>query len=220
MKNLNQIFFLTTLYILIITSLSAKNWQEMNAKVNEHYQQGEYSLALQVASSALIQAEEEWGKEHLNYATTLYNLAKIYRSLKNFSEAETYMQQALKIRLFRFGDGHPEIAGDYNWLSYLYRVMRDFEKAIEYNIKATNIYLKFDEKHEDQIATLYNNLGKIYLEVEKYELAEKKLNEALALREKLFGSSHVKSKTIKQSLMNLYKVTGNNEAYNKVVDTF
>src|SRR3990167_7826721 len=64
-------------------------WKALNYKVVELIQKGQYKDATKQAKEAVIMAEKTLGKEHPFTATSLNNLAEIYRIQKKYREAES-----------------------------------------------------------------------------------------------------------------------------------
>ena len=73
-------------------------WNELNSKVGTLYQQGRYVEAEDVAKEALKVAEKTFGTNHPDVATSLNNLAALYRQIGKEDEAEILETRARKIR--------------------------------------------------------------------------------------------------------------------------
>ena len=83
------IVLLLLLNIVSVTSI-AQNWEELNNEVLVLYGKEDYDKARLVAEKAIVGAEKEFGKDHINYATSLYNLGKLNEILRKYSNAEGY----------------------------------------------------------------------------------------------------------------------------------
>ena len=81
------IVLLLLLNIVSVTSI-AKNWEELNNEVLVLYGKEDYDKARLVAEKAIVGAEKEFGKDHINYATSLYNLGKLNEILRKYSNAD------------------------------------------------------------------------------------------------------------------------------------
>ncbi len=77
---------------------AAIEWEILNQEVQELYRAGKYDRAVVVAQKALQVAEKNVGPEHPAVATSLENLAALYRATNRGSEAEALEQRAAKIR--------------------------------------------------------------------------------------------------------------------------
>jgi tetratricopeptide (TPR) repeat protein len=77
--------------------MSVQNWEEVNARAITHHQQGWLSEAASIGEDALELAEEIFGRDHLNTAESLKNLALIYFAQAQDAEAAIF-EQTLAIR--------------------------------------------------------------------------------------------------------------------------
>ena len=75
-----------------------------------------YKQAMEIRRTAL-------GEGHPDYATSLNNLAELYRAMGRHAEAEPLYKQAMEIRRTALGEGHPAYATSLNNLAELYRAM-------------------------------------------------------------------------------------------------
>jgi len=99
MKTLRKIA-LTMLAVYFVAPIYAyqSQWEELNAKVVQLYQQGRYAEATKVAQQALKVAEKTFGPEHPKVATSLKDLGILYDSQGKYAEAEPLYKRALAIR--------------------------------------------------------------------------------------------------------------------------
>ena len=84
------------------------------------------------------------GEEHPYVASSLNNLAGLYRNQGRYSEAEPLYQQALEIRKRLLGEEHPDVASSLNNLAGLYDNQGRYsdaeplyQQALELHEKAT-----------------------------------------------------------------------------------
>ena len=73
-------------------------WEILNEEVKELYRNGKYDRAVVVAKKALEVAEENVGLNHPDVATSLNNLAALYRATNRDEDSETLKQRAARIR--------------------------------------------------------------------------------------------------------------------------
>ena len=78
-------------------------WEELNDKATTLYQQGRFSKAICAGKEALKVAENTFGSDHANVATTMNNLALLYNEQGKYAEAEPLYKQALEIGKKAFG---------------------------------------------------------------------------------------------------------------------
>jgi tetratricopeptide (TPR) repeat protein len=72
------------------------------------YQAGKYAEAQEIAKRALAVAERRYGLDHPNVATSLNNLAELYRNQGMYGEAEPLYKRSLAIAEKALGPNHPD----------------------------------------------------------------------------------------------------------------
>jgi len=73
-------------------------WETLNQEVMDLYRAGRYDRAVVVVKKALEVAERSVGPDHPNVATSLENIAHLYRTTKRNEEAELLEARAARIR--------------------------------------------------------------------------------------------------------------------------
>jgi hypothetical protein len=73
----------------------------LNQEMVALYRAAKYDRAFVLAQKALRVAEQNVGPDHPNVATSLENLAALYRATKRSSEAEALEQLAARIRAIK-----------------------------------------------------------------------------------------------------------------------
>ena len=76
-------------------------WETLNNEVMALYRQGRYDRAVVVAKNALQVAEQAVGPDHPDVATSLENMAALYRKTGRKGEAEAFEKRAAAIRAIR-----------------------------------------------------------------------------------------------------------------------
>ena len=94
--------------------------KQLNQKGNELYKAGKYEEAIPYAKQVLAIREKVLGNEHPLVATSLNNLAELYRVIGRYSEAEPLYKRSLEIREKTLGSEHPSVAQSLNNLAVLY----------------------------------------------------------------------------------------------------
>jgi tetratricopeptide (TPR) repeat protein/DNA-binding XRE family transcriptional regulator len=107
-----------------------------------------------------------------------------------YSEAQSFLQQALVIREQVFGFEHPTVAESLNFLAMLSRNQGDYEQAERFHKQALAIRTKTLGAGHPTTAESLNNLGVLYRNQGKYEQAETLLQLAHSIRERSLGSEH------------------------------
>ena len=77
---------------------AGSEWKILNREFASLYQQGQYDSAVVVAKKALEIAEKNVGPDHPDVATSLNNLAELYRATGRDKKAEELELRAAKIR--------------------------------------------------------------------------------------------------------------------------
>ena len=131
MKALANKLFVIVMVVLLSASAYAQEalWNELNKKTGTLYQQGQYSEAVKVAEKALKVAEDTFGANHPNVATSLNNLAELYRAQGRYADAEPLYKRALAIQEKALESNHPYVATSLNNLALLYKTQGRYAEA-------------------------------------------------------------------------------------------
>ena len=87
------------------------------------YDQAEYAEAEPLYKQAMEIDRTALGEQHPDYATSLNNLAGLYRAMGRHTEAEPLYKQAMEIKRTALGEQHPGFAVSLNNLALLYNDM-------------------------------------------------------------------------------------------------
>ena len=126
-------------------------------------------------------------------ATTLNNLANLYKNTQRFDQAVEYYLRALEI-YERLAKTHPEayeadVAMTLNNLAILYSDTQRFDQAEAYYLRALEIYERLakalPETYESYVATTLNNLAVLYKNTQRFDKAEEYFLRSLEIRERL-----------------------------------
>jgi tetratricopeptide (TPR) repeat protein len=109
------------------------------------------------------------GPEHTDTATSLNNLALLYKNQGKYEQAEPLIKRALAIRERVLGPDHPDTAISLHWLAYIYSNQGKYEQS-ELLYQRT---LKIFEK------TLPSDHPYIVGELENYARLLQKMNRTL-----------------------------------------
>ena len=188
--------------------------RSLNDQVLQDYAAGRYQQAIPLAQRALAIREKVLGPEHPDTATSLNNLAGLYRDTGAYTKAEPLYSRALAIREKVLGPEHPDTATSLNNLAELYRATGAYTKSEPLYSRALAIREKVLGPEHPDTATSLNNLAGLYVTTGAYEKAEPLYSRALAIREKVLGPEHPDTTTPLNNLALLYATTG---AYTKAV---
>jgi tetratricopeptide (TPR) repeat protein len=103
------------------------------------------------------------GPQHPDTATSLNNLAGLYRAQGKYAEAEPLYLRALEIREQQLGPQHPDTATSLHWLAFIAQEQQQYERAKPLYERALVIYEHvLGPKHPDTKALHhhYNSLLK------------------------------------------------------------
>ena len=180
----------------------------LNGKVIELYYSGRYEEAIPYAERALQIREKALGKEHPEVASSLNNLAALYKATGRYAEAEPLYVRALQIREKALGKEHPHVAASLNNLAILYYATGRYAEAEPLYVRSLRITEKALGKDHPDVATSLNNLAELYRDTGRYAEAEPLYQQALQIQEKALGKEHPDLAQSLNNLALLYKATG------------
>jgi len=148
--------------------------------------------------------ETHLGKDHPHTASSLNNLAGLYRSMGRYSEAEPLYGRALQINETHLGKDHPDTATSLNNLANLYSSMGRYSDAEPLYGRALQINeTQLDKDHPDT-ATSLNNLANLYFSMGRYSEAEPLYGRSLQISETHLGKDHPDTAISMGNLASLY----------------
>jgi len=154
------------------------------------YRAGNYPLAAQAWAEALHIQERTLGSEHPEVATSLSNLALVYKDQARYAEAEPLYRRALAIDEKVLGPEHPDVAIRVNNLAVLYRVLGRHAEAEPLSNRVLALGEKVLGPDHPDVAIYLNNLALLYQAQGRYLETEPLLQRALAISEKVLGPAH------------------------------
>jgi CHAT domain-containing protein/Flp pilus assembly protein TadD len=189
---------------------SPQKAKELNQEVEQLYQQGRYAEAIPVAERALAIDEKYLGPEHPDTATSLNNLAVLYKYIGAYNKAEPLYRRSLAIREKALGPEHPDTASSLGNLAGLYQVMGAYDKAEPLYQRSLMIYEKALGPEHPDTAIYLNNLAGLYQVMGAYDKAEPLFQRSLTINEKALGPEHPGTATSLNNLAVLYATQGRN----------
>jgi tetratricopeptide (TPR) repeat protein len=157
---------------------------------------------------ALTIRTEQLGITHPDTATTLTNLALLYRAQGRYTEAEPLFLQALTIHQEQLGITHPSTATSLNNLAELYRAQGRYTEAEPLYLQALEITQEQLGSTHPHTATSLNNLAALYQSQGRYTEAEPLYLQALEITQEQLGSTHPHTATSLTNLAALYEAQG------------
>lgn len=144
------------------------------------------------------------GANSLTFARSLNNLATLYQDMGDYQQAEPLLIQAKGIKKLSLKKAPIDYARSLNNLAYLYQDMERPADAELLFIEAKMI-LKKSTSTDDKLlfAKTINNLASLYQDRKEYEKAEQNFQQALELKNEVYGIQHP---SIVLSINNLAKL--------------
>ncbi|MBW4544732.1 MAG: CHAT domain-containing protein [Symplocastrum torsivum CPER-KK1] len=186
----------------------AKNLKQLSRRAVQLYHEGQYGQAISLAEEALELARQVWGEEHPNIATSLNNLAVLYKLQGRLAGAEPLYQEALAMRQRLFPGDHPDVAKSLNNLAVLYESQGGLDAAEPFIEEALSMTKRLFPGDHPDVADSLNNLAGLYESQGRLKAAEPLIEEALAMRKRLFPGDHPDVAGSLNNLAGLYKSQG------------
>jgi len=179
--------------------------QELIQRADALEARGAYAEAEPLRQQILAITEKTQGPQQLDTATSLNNLAGLYRALGRYGEAELLYNRSLAIREKLLGLEHRDTASSLDNLAGLYRAQGRYGEAELLYKRSLAIREKLlGLKHRDTASSL-NNLAGLYRAQGRYGEAELLYKRSLAIREKLLGLKHRDTASSLNNLAGLYR---------------
>lgn len=234
-----KLFLFVILVTLAMTSVYADNNKDISVKIQQlkqalklnknditslnnlaaiYYKENNYSEAESLYERSLAIREKTLGKEHLDVAASLYNLAEVYSKSGRSDEsgqkylAESLFKRSLAIREKILGRNSFEVAQVLKSLAWIYRMesLDSSELAKGKHAEAKSFYkeaLAIAEKslgkNHLEVASFLDGLAVLYVDEKDYRKAESLYQHSLAIREKALGE-HIDVATNLDALANVY----------------
>ena len=193
-KNEEAIFYLTpceNYYSQFSDSISKScDATLLSLVATAYYSQGNYKKAIDCEAKALIVLKSLYGENHLNYATSLTDLAYYHFKSRNYNKAVEIETMAKNIRKQVLGEKHPDYVLSLSKLGNYYCDLGDYKKAVEFETMAMNLRKQsLGEKHPDYALSL-SKLGNYYCDLGDYKKAVEFGTMAMNLRKQSLGEEH------------------------------
>jgi tetratricopeptide (TPR) repeat protein len=156
------------------------------------YSQGRYADAEPLYKRSLAIREKTLGPDHEDVATSLNNLAELYRSQERYADAEPLLKRSLAIREAANPDD-PAAAPAMANLAALYDNQGRYAEAEPLSKRALAVLDKALGPNDPDIAIVLNILADLYYNQDRYADAEQLHKRSLALTE-LAGSPALRGK--------------------------
>jgi tetratricopeptide (TPR) repeat protein len=141
-------------------------------------------------------------------ATSLNDLAFLYKSMGRYAEAEPLYVRSLAIREQELGANHSDTSRILNNLANFYKSTGRYAEAEPLYVRSLAIKEKELGANHPSTAISLNNLANLYESTGRYAEAEPLYVRSLAIREQELGANHPDTAGILNNLALLYKSTG------------
>ncbi len=158
-------------------------WETYMAAATKAYQQGNYPEAEKQLEAAVKEAEG-FGPQDPRLATSLNNLAEVYRLEGRYGKAESLLKRGLAIREKALGPEHPDVAGSLNNLAALYDDQGKYAEAEPLVKRALAIAEKALGPDHPHVATALENYAALLRKTGRTTEAAKLEARAEAIRAK------------------------------------
>jgi CHAT domain-containing protein/Tfp pilus assembly protein PilF len=196
------------LRVAAVAQPSPDDLAALNRQISQLHQSGKYAEGTALAEQYVALARQRHGEEHLEFATALSWLGRLYGAQGRFGEAEPLLERAQAIREKAHGSDHPDVADSLNDLAGLYHSQGRDGEAEALLRRALVIAERTLGPDNPTVGELLNNLGEIHRDQSRYGEAESVYKRALAIREGALGSNHPDVATSLIGLAELYRVQG------------
>ena len=170
-------------------STQTTEWKEFFDAANRLRREGRFVDAEKAYLAAVTKAEA-LGATDPRLASTLSNLAGLFRDKGRYAEAVGMYHRSVAIYQVTDGRKSPEASGVLNNLALTYTLQGRYSAAeVLYQEALANFAESLPAQHADVASTL-SNLGLLHLKQGRYTKAETLYRQALTMRENLLGPDH------------------------------
>jgi tetratricopeptide (TPR) repeat protein len=168
-----------------------EQWKKLTKEGWKLNEQEEVRSAIPITERALTIARKIFPAPNKDLATSLNNLALLYREQGRWADAEPLLDEALMIRRKLFGDtANNQLANSLNNLAALYASQGRWADAEPLFDEALKIFRElFGKTANNDLADSLTNLAVLYESQGRWADAEPLFDEALKICRKLFGKT-------------------------------
>lgn len=123
---------------------------------------GDRTTGEQMALKAVETCNDYLDARHPEMANAYFNLGIIYMQRGDMAGAKRYQNEALAIRLEKFGNNNSITAKSYNILGVISNLEHQLDSALYYYKKALEVGLAVHGENDASIGNYYDNIGIIY----------------------------------------------------------
>jgi tetratricopeptide (TPR) repeat protein len=164
------------------------------------YLSGNFNQAEVYYQRNLEMSKNTYGDEHHETATSLNNLAMVYKSQGKYEEAIKLYLEAIEVGKKTIGIEHPDYAIYLNSLAVVYKAQGKYEEAIKLYLEAIEIDKRTIGIEHPDYAIHLNNLANVYEAQDKYQDALPLFEDALRIFEAKLPETHPHIQKVREHL--------------------
>ena len=178
--------------VKIYGEVSTKTAPTQKLLADIDYQIGDYDKARANIEKALKSQEKQFGRNHIEVAKCLSQLALIrFHKGDNKQEVEKIMLESRQIMGDKLGKDNPQYADILKNVAILYISEKKFDIAFSSLTQAEQIWRsKSGRKRNINAASIYSLTGDVYYQQKNYVKSEEFYNKAKDLYERFFSKNH------------------------------
>jgi CHAT domain-containing protein/tetratricopeptide (TPR) repeat protein len=162
----------------------------LNSRIVQLWEGGQFQEALSLARQVATLRGRLLGRDHSDYAQSLFNLGAQYQALGELAQAEALYRRSLQIAEARLGKDHPDVGYSLNNLGLLYQEQGRYEKAEPLYRRCRQLREAGLGQDHPEVATTLNNLAQLYNHQGQYEKAEPLFRRSLQIYEARLSKDH------------------------------
>ncbi|KAL3943271.1 MAG: hypothetical protein SGBAC_002642 [Bacillariaceae sp.] len=173
--------------------------------------------ALQLHMRSLRIKKKELGKTYIAVAHTHENIALVYLSRKDPSEAMKYLQEALEIKTRTLGEDHLSVAETYDHMIAASLQLNRITDVVElcHRLLRIRCNSRVGNDHPD-LADIYRVLAGAFLRQSKYYDALENYERSLEIRKKLIGVNNDNHESLLEDYKGIFHVQFQQGRLNRV----
>jgi CHAT domain-containing protein len=215
----------TPLYPLSRGELFDTNYSKILTKLGDiYYYTGDKLKSLEYYKLDSSAREAIYGKNSIEYANSLWNLAFMYSEAFSYSQAESLLLHILYINKLKLGEDNLQYASSLNDLALLYRKIGNYAEAESLYKQAIKIFKNIKDLDSSNYAISLNNLALVEQIMGNYKESEKLYKEALEIVRNFSGKSQLIYAKDLNNLAGLYyethKLQESEQLYNKSLEIY
>ncbi len=169
-----KLFTMVGLCVVVATVASAQQdaWNQLHQEAVKLCREGKYAEAIKIVEKSLEMAENTFGPDHSNLATSLNYLAELYRWQGRNSDAEPLYKRSLLITEKTLGPDHPDVAAALNNLAEVYMSEGKYAEAELLYKRSLPILVKALGADHPLVASSLSNFNQCKQMEKKKEVSE------------------------------------------------